>query len=758
MQDASELRAPNPRYGLPIVAVVLTAWFAPFSALRATPPCQADFPSKERGAYIAETADTGPFVPVVEPAATLVRGEVSVRVGAGGGMQIDTGTDSYLVESCFTYPGSDRLPDGKVDWKNGRIGWNGLPRGFSQDNYPDVAEALGNEAAWKPELEQTSDYSASLRAEGKCYRLLRTVNVMDNRIDIADTFTNKREYPTGVVPRHRVTARTDYCARFAVNLEVAANPTLFLGGTLNSLGLVMQDNVSRRRMRPWVPRSGNRCGFQINRVALGEGRAHTFAWSIYVLPRDHGYFDFVNRVRRDWKANFTIPGPFCFAYLRPEADDVKFYLLYGKPFYLSQIRTDPTEFTRYLAWRGSRILAVAPWLDHDPGAMNHVVTWDEYRMLMKQFLPVMRQVAPDLRVLACIETDWVAIRPDTMDGGDRIPLPDQSARTGPSVVQTLTPEISRLIEAAMPAWHDSLVRTAKGELKIYHYYRGGAPINDPPLHVYPELGNKRYEYMLAQVELAVGELGLDGVYFDEFALGQLGSKRTYGGWDGLSAETCFRTGECHGEYRDCSLAGIQARVRLIEYVRSRGKLVVANRHATSRDEQSLPAVRFTETNSCFANVDWQAGQEPPAINYMFFSHLNSPLGLGICPAPDGVDPGEWLMRGIITYLRHGMVFYHYGPREPPMTEQYRDAFGVVKHMFPITPAELGKGFIVGRERVLTTVSMDRVWPRDKEPGVLLFGADGNRIEPGSRCTVRREHGGWRLLLGLRDWAEVAVVE
>ena len=700
-----------------------------------------------------ESGDTIEAFRPVTPTVTLRVQGMTVKAGARGAVQIDAGRDSYVVESCFSYPGTDN-----------KIGWNGLPRRFDQPRYPVVTFQKGAEARWQPNAEQVAPDTIRVQANGKHYRLRRTIEASDGRIDFKDELANLAGAPVGVIIRHGITADTDFVERLNVGQEVAANPTVFLRGPRRGVALVMDDNFSRRRLRPAFGASLNHSGVQLLRFALDTGKTYTFSWSVYVMEEGQGYFDFVNRLRDDWNANFTIDGPYTFGYLRPEGDDIKFYLLMSsKSFYVNQFLNDPAEMRRlrdYLAWRGTKLLAIAPWLDHEPGAMDHVVTWQEYRRIMRKFLPAIRKAAPQVRVLGCIETDWVAIRPTEIPGGEQIPLPDQTRKYGPSVIRTMTPEVSRIIENGLPGWADSIVRTAKREVKVYHYYRGGAPINQLPLCVFPEVGNRRYDYLMQQIQLAIDELGMDGVYLDEFPVGQIGSRRTYGGkWDGLSAEVDFHTGRMHGPYKDCSLAGVQARVNAINYVHSRDKIFVANRHSTTRDEQSLPAFRFTETGSSVAAAaaKWQVGTKPPALNYLFFSHLNSPLGLGACGG-SAKDPARWLMEVTIIYLRHGMVFYHYNMAEPAMAEENEDTFGIAKHMFPITPVELGEGFLVGKERILTTVSMDRLWEKPGKPTALIFDINARPVDPTVRFEVRPDDGKWRITLKLTDWAEAAVVE
>ena len=200
-------------------------------------------------------------------------------------------------------------------------------------------------------------------------------------------------------------------------------------------------------------------------------------------------------------------------------------------------------------------------------------------------------------------------------------------------------------------------------------------------------------------------------------------------------------------------------MNLMNYVHSKGKIFVANRHSTTLVEQSIPAFRFTETGGAAGEAakEWQIGTKPQMLNYPTWSQLNSPLGLGASGGPPGHET-QWFMKVTIIYLRHGMVFYRHNMGEPYMTEANKNAFDMSKHMFPITPMELGEGFIFGKERILTAVSMDRLWEKKGKPTVILFDINGRRVEANDRCKVTPENGKWRLNLKLKDWAEVAVVE
>ena len=65
---------------------------------------------------------------------------------------------------------------------------------------------------------------------------------------------------------------------------------------------------------------------------------------------------------------------------------------------------------------------------------------------------------------------------------------------------------------------------------------------------------------------------------------------------------------------------------------------------------------------------------------------------------------------------------------------------------------------MGKERVITAVSIDTMWKKPTKPEVHFFGLDGREIDAQSRCLVERQKHMWHIRLQLKDWAEIAVVE
>jgi hypothetical protein len=261
---------------------------------------------------------------------------------------------------------------------------------------------------------------------------------------------------------------------------------------------------------------------------------------------------------------------------------------------------------------------------------------------------------------------------------------------------------------------------------------------------------------LGQVKFLIDEVGLDGFYIDEFSQGWSGGFKVYTGWDGVSADVNAKTGKIVRKYTDASLVGAPVRVELVKYALDRGKTVVCNTFATAMAECGLGANRFSETWGQFDPMATPTGQKPGGLTGLYRSNLGSPIGLGILGHPEKHDTAQRLMKALVTYLRHGMVYYHYFLEDIPHEGEGSGEYGPVNHMMQITPVELGEGFIIGKERTVTCVSGTYAWNGVKAPTVLVFDMNGRRVD--FKPAVSETGKGWTVRLNLQDWAQIAVIE
>ena len=647
-----------------------------------------------------------PFEPI-RAVAAIRQGNTVVGVGKSGGVRIDVEGEPCVVASSFSYPGA-------------AIRHNSLG-----------SLAGSDEPEWSPAVRQTSPRTVEMRAVGAFYSLKRTVRLAPGKVHFEDSLTNLREEPTAIIVENRLVVPEPFQESFTVG--GAENPTVFLRRQEGGLGVLMEDNVSRLQWEPGLGLPANRAKFRLGNFALDAKETYTFRWSVYLLDKDDDYFDFINRVRRDWNTNFTLDGPFEFFDVNAKA----------------ALLDDPAALRADLARKSRRIIALSTWLDYDPGSCDRVWSREEYKQHMRKALRAFRQVDPTIKVVGSIETDWVTLYPEKIPGGDRLP---QAVPGEPRPSGRLTLEQTQIIDDADLPWKDSVKRDAAGTLELELYVRGGKP--QTALSVFPAVGNYQYEFLMEQVKFLLDEVGLDGFYIDEFSQGWRGGRiRTCEGWDGHSVDVDPRTGEIERKYVDCSLAGVQARLDLCKYALDRGKTVVANTYATAREEQALPVQRFSETWGSFDPFAVEDGVEPPPCVECFRGHLATPIGLGIADEDRGDRVARRLMKTVITYLRHGMVYYHYFLRDVP---EEQGEYGAVNHMFPIAPTRPHKGWIEGKERIVTCVSGGYVWRGPDRPTVHLFGMDGRERE--QKFPVRRVGREWWVEVRLSDWAEVAVIE
>ncbi len=640
--------------------------------------------------------------PTIKSLETLKSKGVAVKVSSEGAVQMDTGNESYLVESSYSYPGE-------------RLGWNRL-----------ASSGSGGEPNWKPKVRRKGD-AIEIEAGGRFYNLLRRVRIGKGRIEFEDTLTNVRSEPTPVIVWNNLTSPQAFRETFTPG--GAEVPLIYLSGEKDALGVVAEDNLSRLRFEPSVGVPANLARFRVSNFALDVGKSCTLRWSVYLLDKGADYFDLVNRVRKDWNSTFTLSGPFSFFDMN------------------SSLLDQPEDLKAYLQRKHLGVVALSPWLDYDPGSSDRVWSREEYKVKAQKAIRALKAADPKIKCVGSIETDWVTLDPAKIKGGEKIP----NYLTGSGM---LNAEQTRILDDANLLWKDSVKRREDGNLTLELYMRGGKP--QTALSVYPAIGNYQFEFLMGQVKFLLDEAGTDGFYIDEFSQGWGGGFPSYEGWDGVSVATDSRSGEIRRKYVDCSLAGIEARVKLVDYALKRGCVVIANTYSTSMDEQSLPVNRFSETWGSFDPMLTPDGVEPPPIADLFRGNLASPIGLGILGKPEKKDTARRMMKAVATYLRHGTLFYHYYLEDIPELGPGSGEYGPVNHTFPITPLELHKGWVLGKERILTCVSGKYDWKHPDKPKVYRFDLDGR--EAPTAFPVTRTIEGWQIDVKIKDWAEIVVVE
>lgn len=657
-----------------------------------------------------------------EPVATLALDHpaCAVRQMAAGAMELQIGGDSYVIESSFSYPGD-------------AIGHHRLS----------LKPAEG-EAPWHP-VTSESDGQLRVEADGKFYKLTRTIRCAGQRITIADTLSNTGDQDVGILVDHLINpggamSEVRLCGVPAASGNHAENPTVFLAQQHSRLAFVAEDDVLRAQFE--AASDGKQAHAGLKHLGLPPGKSVTLEWALYPFAETADYFALVNQLRNDWNVNTTLQGP-------GDLIDVT-----REPYW--RIFRDPAALRELLNRNRLKVIVLAPWLDYDNvnGQTGQLTTRDDYKRMMQEVLRTVRSVDPEVRLLGSIEAPFVSLPEDLVQSlYEAVPEPKKQ---GYYEMTDAMLAILKQHSQAWTRWADSIVWTRQGRANFELYYRGLPMI---ALTVRPVLGNGQHAFLMDQARFLLEEVGMDGIYVDSFTGAQHWHYGySYDKWDGLTVDIDPGNGRIIARYSDLALAGTGSRKALIEYAKARGKLVVVNGHPISRQTQSLGHMAFNESEWVFEPLKW-LDQRPPLDARPCEAQLSSPISLGFRPGRYGqqgtAEYAKIVTKGAIAYLRHGVLYFHYGTQLPasgPGSGEY----GPFNHMFPLTPLRLGEGFVEGQERIVTCVSRGFDWPRQRAPSILLFDSSGRPVEHAMQPTSAPD--GWHVDIKLADWQQIAVIE
>ena len=225
-----------------------------------------------------------------------------------------------------------------------------------------------------------------------------------------------------------------------------------------------------------------------------------------------------------------------------------------------------------------------------------------------------------------------------------------------------------------------------------------------PLFV-PIKGNSYGEAIWRFVDTLIDDIGAKGIYWDEMAY----SVQTVAQglpWDGHTVTLDPRTHEVTGKLTSIPLIMQSLKLDIVDFIRSKGLFFMANSQAHTRTMMRKKIVRFVETNTLSAMSD---------------THLGCPLGLGNRGNEHTQAESAFHVREL---LKRGGVYYgHYYDRDPA-------PWNFTAYMFPITPEEIGPGYVLGQERIHTAVSGQFGFRDGAQAQVYVVNANGERVEEG----------------------------
>jgi hypothetical protein len=227
---------------------------------------------------------------------------------------------------------------------------------------------------------------------------------------------------------------------------------------------------------------------------------------------------------------------------------------------------------------------------------------------------------------------------------------------------------------------------------------------DNPLYplFLPTLTNEYGQVMFNYPDKAMDDLGVDGIYFDESSY----SSELFnydGSWDGFSFQIDRFDFTVDKRISSNILTSLDFRLAFIDKVLAKGGKLVANFAPSSRTFSGRQLPHFVETGAS----PWLVAK----------AHLFSPVALGDPLARTGIAD----VANLRQHLCHGGLHYSYahGPDWDGNPMQF---------MYPFTPIELHAGYLIGEERIITTIPGYFGWGDDSSIEGLHFDADGRLVE------------------------------
>ncbi|MHB8996957.1 MAG: hypothetical protein ACYC63_17065 [Armatimonadota bacterium] len=231
-----------------------------------------------------------------------------------------------------------------------------------------------------------------------------------------------------------------------------------------------------------------------------------------------------------------------------------------------------------------------------------------------------------------------------------------------------------------------------------------------PLFV-PTEGNSYGKAIWKYVDCLISDVKAKGIYWDEMSY----SVAPYAHglpWDGHSVSIDPQTHAVTEQISSVPLVMQSLALKIVDHIQGKGLFFMANTQAHTRTMMQKKLVRFVEGNTFSAMSD---------------THLGCPLGLGNRTAE---ATHEESTRHVREHLKRGALYYgHYYFREPL-------PWNFTSVMFPITPVQIGPGYVLGKERIHTTVSGCYGFEDGAPADVYVVDAHGARVKEGMVTEVR----------------------
>ena len=253
-------------------------------------------------------------------------------------------------------------------------------------------------------------------------------------------------------------------------------------------------------------------------------------------------------------------------------------------------------------------------------------------------------------------------------------------------------------------------------------------------------GNSYAKMAEAKIERLM-KLDIDGFFWDEMSAS--GTPWHYGKpWDGCSGDISRKTHRLERLKSSVALLQTQWQMKMLDRMKQQGKIVVVN-GATYGPGQThrLPAVAETaQISNCAKTHIWTPLQWADYTNHR---HTQVDFYLDMLR---GLDYG-------CLFTGWNLATPHQISGKPDDTEDYHT---LTDHMYPFTPVELHKGYIIGKERILTKVSGLFGWGDDSVHEVHVYDEYGREQKDAKAPQINQNGNNYTELRLAEDWSAAII--
>jgi hypothetical protein len=393
-------------------------------------------------------------LPPVLNRGTPAAGSASYR-GAllpGGGFALMIGKSTFAFNSAFSYPDA------------GFNRFKGTP-----DN--------SGQKAWT-----VTKQGQKIIAQAPDYTIERTMHFGKRRVEISDKITNRHQNaPFGLSVRHEldVTPLEKKEIRLSGNPDPMVNlyhsygnPSAYVRTDDVGVGMITDDDVFRNQSLLYVQddekTKQEEMGIRTEMLYLPPGGSYTLKWAVYPVAGSD-YYDFINLVRQDWNANYSVPGFWLWGLLRLSKET-------------------PQDIRAIMQRQNIYAITDTDWVDWTPrkdgtqrydfGSSVFSDHWAGLRQEIKEAAAIVRQAAPQAKIVAY----YNALRESADDTPQR--------------------------------FADSVMINPDGNPRSRVWTSLGA--KNTTYRMVPTLENSYGKEMLQVARRYLNEMNLDGLYIDEF--------------------------------------------------------------------------------------------------------------------------------------------------------------------------------------------------------------------------------------------------